>query len=293
MHSQKYIHYNQTLSKIDMQNNFTSPVLSTSGLIADQGILSKISSWLSESSQDVRFWLKPKYSATDEFIDFVFTRVNEATCVIMGKPKSAIYNQEFLKVLEIGSSHSFYQKYLRVYKTSEPFIEMFPSPLGDERWISHMIIKMQGEMSIVINFLNLEKVSSVLYNAKEQTSNELIQKVSTSGKILEMNQMSALYFDKGQIIQPGLWMNNILHPVSKLAYQMALQRVKHHRVEMSLPVTFITKDNYYLRAKGVLVPCYINQKLQSINQSFQIEGVTSSLGSRASAQGAQRAYNFF
>jgi hypothetical protein len=276
-----------------MQNNFTTPVLSTSGLIADQGILSKISSWLSESSQDVRFWLKPKYSPTGELIDFVFTRVNEATCIIMGKPKNAIYHQEFLKVLGIEASHSFYQKYLRVHKTSEPFIEMFPSPLGDKRWISHMIIKMQDEMSIVINFLNLEKVSSVLYNAKEHTSNELVQKVSTSGKILEMNQVSALYFDKGQLIQPGLWMNNILHPVSKLAYEMAVQRVKHHRVEMSLPVTFITKDKYYLRTKGVLVPYYVNQKLQSINQSFQIEGVTSSLDNRANAQGARPAYSFF
>jgi hypothetical protein len=133
----------------------------------------------------------------------------------------------------------------------------------------------------------------VLYNAKEHTSNELVQKVSTSGKILEMNQVSALYFDKGQLIQPGLWMNNILHPVSKLAYEMAVQRVKHHRVEMSLPVTFITKDKYYLRTKGVLVPYYVNQKLQSINQSFQIEGVTSSLDNRANAQGARPAYSFF
>lgn len=258
----------------------------------NQEVLKEITQWLSQHPQDVRFSLKPIYDVAGRFIDFVFTKVNTATCVMMGEPKKILLGQEFLKVLNINPSHSFYRKYLKVCNTSQPFIEMFPCPLEQKKWISHLIIKMQDEINVVINFINLTRTPQPWYDENERTSKELTQTVSLSGKILEMNSISRLYFDSVRFEQGALFMDNLLHPMSKLAYKMAVKRVISHKVENSLPLVFTTKDGYFMKVRGVLVPGYTNQKIQNISQSFQIENIASSLND-ISAYARQEAFNVF
>ncbi|OJJ16428.1 hypothetical protein BKI52_34650 [marine bacterium AO1-C] len=256
-----------------------------------QRMLKALTHWFNQNSEEVRFSVQSK---VDEFgsRDFVFTQVNRAFCAMMGESAIRLIGKGLREVLHISADHPFYQKYVRVYATDEPFIEMFPSPFGGNKWISHQIIKIQDDISVLINFIQLDKQRRPWLTDDEKNTKEIIQYVLPSGKIKFMNPLSEEHFTWDHINEPNAHMKDILHPVSHLAYQMAVERVTKHRVETSLPLVFVTKDHYFLKARGTLVPHYENQQIKLIQQYFQIENIASSLD-EVSTYASEESFNVF
>ncbi|HAS43924.1 MAG TPA: hypothetical protein DCS93_25835 [Microscillaceae bacterium] len=256
-----------------------------------QPLLKALTQWFKKNPEDVRFSVQSK---VDKFgsRDFVFTKVNRAFCTMMGESAIRLIGRGLREMLHISADHSFYQKYIKVYATDEPFIEMFPSPFGGGRWIFHQIIKINEEISVLINFVHIDKQRHPWLTEDEKNSEEMIQYVLPSGAIEFMNPVAAQYFTWDDFKDQKISMGDILHPVSKLAYQMALQRVTNHRVETSLPLVFVTKDHYFLKARGTLVPQYKNQQIKLIQQYFQIENIASDL-SEVSTYASEESYNVF
>jgi len=256
-----------------------------------QPLIKALTHWFKKNPEDVRFSVQSK---VDQFgsRDFMFTQVNRAFCTMMGESAIRLIGKGLRETLHISADHPFYQKYVKVYATDEPFIEMFPSPFGGGKWIFHQIIKIDDDISVLINFIQLDKQRRPWLTEDEKNSEELIQYVLPSGTIDFMNPVSEQYFTWDHFNEQKICMNDILHPVSKLAYQMALQRVTNHRVETSLPLVFVTKDHYFLKARGTLVPQYKNQEIKLIQQYFQIENVASDL-SEVSTYASEESYNIF
>lgn len=242
-----------------------------------QQLLKALTHWFNQNSEEVRFSVR---SRVDKFgsRDFVFTRVNRAFCSMMGESAIRLIGRGLRDILHINADHPFYQKYVKVYATDEPFIEMFPSPFGGGQWISHQIIKINDDINVLIHFIQLKKQNKEWLLDDQKDATEIIQYVLPSGKIKFMNPVAEQYFTWDYFDEQKPFMKDILHPVSKLAYQMAVDRVKHHRVETSLPLVFVTKDHYFLKVRGTLVPQYENQQIKFIQQYFQIENVASDLG---------------
>ncbi len=254
-------------------------------------MLRALTHWFNQHPDEVRFSVESRVDAFGSR-DFIFTQVNRAFCAMMGESAIRLIGKGLREVLHISADHPFYQKYVRVYATDEPFIEMFPSPFGKGRWISHQIIKIEEDISVLIKFIELGQEHQPWMGENEKNTEEIIQYVLPSGSIKFMNPLAKQYFTLGRFNGQNLKMDDILHPVSKLAYRMAVERVTNHRVETSLPLVLITKDRYFLKVRGTLVPHYENQEIKLIQQYFQIENVASSLD-EVSTYAREESFNVF
>lgn len=237
-----------------------------------------INQWYAQKPQMICFYLQAFFNEDSELQDFVFTDVNEAFCLMVGKTSHELLGKGLQEALAITTRHPFYQKYLKVHVTDQAFTEMIPSPFKAKSWISHQVTKVGEQLSTQIQWIDLEQQFNKDQKAtSEKMAQELIQQVSLSGEILTMNNLSEKYFEECYQRKQVLTMDDILHPVSKLAYRMAIKRVISHRVETELPLIFKTNDQRLLKTVGTLVPNYANQKIQSICQTFKINKVGENL----------------
>lgn len=256
-------------------------------------IAGAINQWYAQKPQMICFYLQAFFNEDSELQDFVFTDVNEAFCLMVGKTSYELLGKGLKEVLAITTGHPFYQKYLKVHVTDQPFTEMIPSPFKAKSWMSHQVTKAGEQLSIQIQLIDLEQQLNKDKKARsENLAQELSQQVSLSGEILTMNNLSERYFDEYYQGKQILTMDDILHPVSRLAYQMAIKRVISHQVETKLPLIFKTNDQRLLKTVGTLVPNYANQKIQSICQTFKIHKVGEDLR-EVSIYGKNEAFKAF
>lgn len=234
-------------------------------------VLDKIVKYLVQHPQNVRYCLKPACDADKNFIDFVFTQANEAACAMIGAPLEALLGRQFRTMLGISAGHPFYKKYLRASTSTAAFVEVLPPPFGGKKWVSHLITKFHDEISISINLVNPLPTFILDKQQNKQTDGILKQKVSLTGKVLEMNDLTGKCFGFRRFREGTLFMNQLLHPRSKLAYQMAVRKSLTSKAATNMSLILTTKDHCFVRVKGVLLVNRIHQKVQSISQSFEVE----------------------
>lgn len=85
--------------------------------------------WLLQEPQDIKFTLIPNFNRFNRPDDFIFSKANEATGMMMGRSLDRLVGQKLIEVLNIHPFHSFFQNYLRAFLYDAPLHQDIKLPL--------------------------------------------------------------------------------------------------------------------------------------------------------------------
>ncbi|WP_299456548.1 PAS domain-containing protein [uncultured Microscilla sp.] len=96
------------------------------------------------------------------------------------------------------------------------------------------------------------------------------QEVSLEGKIEYTDPTLAKVLELENTHPSGVFMQDILHKVSQLPYQLAMTKAKAGQKVEDLPLTFTTQSGNYVKVKALIVPQTNQGKVVSIHHFFEI-----------------------
>ncbi|EAY24614.1 PAS domain-containing protein [Microscilla marina] len=96
------------------------------------------------------------------------------------------------------------------------------------------------------------------------------QRVSLEGKVEYTDPTLAKVLELENTHPSGVFMQDILHKVSQLPYQLAVTKAKAGQKVEDLPLTFTTQSGNYVKVKALIVPQTNQGKVASIHHFFEV-----------------------
>jgi PAS domain-containing protein len=100
--------------------------------------------------------------------------------------------------------------------------------------------------------------------------NKVSQQVSLDGKIEYTNQKLAKTLELTNADQSEVFIQDILHKVSKLPYQLALVKAQSGHNVTDLPLIFRTQSGKYIKVNALIKPQMNNGEVESIHHFFKV-----------------------
>ncbi len=100
--------------------------------------------------------------------------------------------------------------------------------------------------------------------------NKVSQQVSLSGKIEYTQAKLAKILELKNVDQSEVFIQDILHKVSKLPYQLALVKAQSGHNVTDLPLIFRTQSGKYVKVNALIKPQMNNGNVESIHHFFKV-----------------------